>query len=507
MSLRGRWSLHAAGLLLAVALLGAAGVVSVWVTRADYSAAKAAQAELRMLYEAGAHARAAEGLLLSGPASRPAAVRELQAARDRLKLADPPADEALLASFTAAADRAEAARSAYQAREALAATRAAVVHVARAGDEVRRRLGAAERSAEASWRQSLLLMALAGMLASGVVAGVLVRQYGQVAGPVRRLHEAVRRFAGGEQSARVAASRDLAATAEFARLAADFNAMADELCRLQASLEQNLATRTEQLVDSQRLAGLGFLAAGLAHEINNPLAAMAGHAELAERKLLRGEVDPAGTRHALAVVREEAARVKALTGMLLDLARPAARVLERVDVVEVANAVHWLVKGLPISAKRRVVVEVGPDVPRVQGRPEELRQALLNLLLNACHATRPGGQVMLGVRARPGPDGQGAGVLLEVTDDGRGMTPEVLDHAFDPFFSARRPQSEAGTDDPAPRGTGLGLTVTHAIVTRHGGQIRAASPGPGRGSCVTIWLPAAGVEVASQEGVEHATAP
>jgi signal transduction histidine kinase len=239
---------------------------------------------------------------------------------------------------------------------------------------------------------------------------------------------------------------------------------------------------------------VGFLAAGVAHEINNPLSIISGYAELAGKGLRRvltgegngaSEVDAEAEAEALSsaldaqeIIREEAFRCKEITGRLLSLARGGGDGRQALRLDEVARQVAVLTKGLKNYRDRRVVLEFEKaELMRVVANLTEMKQVLLNLTVNALEAVpAEAGEVRIGGRRA------GDWVEVFVEDNGKGMAPETLEQIFEPFFTQKR-----GAGEP---GTGLGLSITHAIVENHGGRIRAESGGPGRGSRFTIRLPA-----------------
>jgi signal transduction histidine kinase len=281
---------------------------------------------------------------------------------------------------------------------------------------------------------------------------------------------------------------------EFRDLAQSFNGLAREFTDLYGNLEQKVIQRSRELVRSERLASVGYLAAGVAHEINNPLSVISGYAELAAKGLRRvldgdsatqSEASAAAEAEALAaaveaqeVIREEAFRCKEITNRLLSLARGGEGGRQPLRLDEVAKQVVVLTKGLRNYRDRRVVLDFNEAAAlEVTANLTEMKQVLLNLTVNALEAVPPDtGMVRVGGRR------VGDGVEVFVEDNGKGMTPETLEQIFEPFFTAKR-----GAGDP---GTGLGLSITHAIVENHGGRIRAESAGPGRGSRFTVTLPA-----------------
>jgi signal transduction histidine kinase len=310
-----------------------------------------------------------------------------------------------------------------------------------------------------------------------------VVQYHSVIRPLRRIQQSANLIASGRLSERV----EVMADRELAELARDFNTMAGELEGVYRDLEQRVEVKSRQLVRSERLASVGYLAAGVAHEINNPLSIIAGYAEMTlnrVRKLPVEQVNP-DLAEAMQIIQEEAFRCKQITSKLLSLTRQDSSPPQPVSLARAAQDMRTLIAGLPQFRDRRLELDLPPDDALiVMAREPEIKQVLLNLAVNALEATTPGeGVVRLEGRTAAGR------VSFSVIDNGRGMSPDVLPHVFEPFFSQKR-----GAGEP---GTGLGLSIVHAIVIDNGGEIEAHSDGPGCGSRFTLRLPAQPQESAS----------
>jgi signal transduction histidine kinase len=224
-----------------------------------------------------------------------------------------------------------------------------------------------------------------------------------------------------------------------------------------ASLKDHQA----QLVESEKLAGIGRLAAGVAHEINNPLGVILGYA-----RLLRRQATPQAAED-LAVIEEETLRAKAIVDGLLDLSRPLPAGGERVDLRALADDVVSRLREARLLDGVEVSVRGTASAP---GHPEKLRQVLVNLLRNAAEAAGRGGRVAIAVGEREG--------VAEVTveDSGPGLAPELRPRLFEPFFTTK------------PSGTGLGLAVSRAIARAHGGEL-AADAAEGGGARFALRLP------------------
>ncbi len=247
----------------------------------------------------------------------------------------------------------------------------------------------------------------------------------------------------------------------------------ERLHELRGELEAKVAVRSQQLVGAEKLAGLGRLAAGVAHEINTPLASIAVCAEGLLRELDRGTPVAASDRlrEDLAIVRDEAFRGKEIIQALLSAARSNPLRLRSVDPVELVRRTISLVQ----LQRCTVPIALAPSAPGpITADPDQLQQVLLNVTTNAVDACRDGGRVEWSA-IREGPS-----VVLSCVDTGSGVAREHQGAVFDPFFTTKEPG----------QGTGLGLATSYRIVTDHGGRIELASDGPGRGTRVTITLPA-----------------
>jgi signal transduction histidine kinase len=322
-------------------------------------------------------------------------------------------------------------------------------------------------------------------------------QYGRIMVPLDRLRRWLRRAAAGHLAEPYHATGDR----EFVELGEDVNKMAAELRAFYRQLEEMVAAKSKQLVRSERLASVGYLAAGVAHEINNPLGIMTGYAELSAKRLKRSSdpADIADVIQQLTIIREEAFRCKEITRKLLTLSKGGSDAREIVSLTQVASDVALMVRGLPNFRGRSLDVAIDPTEPlNVEASPSEMKQVLLNLLVNALEAVKPGGGE---VRVEGRRDGGGAWIELSISDNGRGMSPHTLERVFEPFYTDKRGVSEPGT--------GLGLSITHAIIEDHGGQIRATSAGIGLGSRFIVRLPAASEvpAVAASEEVAIGSAP
>jgi two-component system NtrC family sensor kinase len=316
------------------------------------------------------------------------------------------------------------------------------------------------------WVSALAVLAMLGALMMLVSRWVLF--------PVRLLHRGVRHVAGGDFGYRIA----LNSGDEMQALATAFNDMTDRIAATYADLERQVQERSRQLVRSERLAGVGFLAAGVAHEINNPLASIALCAEALERRLgtLEGP-DAPRVRDYMRMIQDEAFRCKRITEKLLDFSRCGEIQRSRTDLVGLVQGVVEMVQHMGKYRGKAIAFQPRESVV-AHADPQEIKQVVLNLVVNALDSMEPGGTLRIAARHADG--------MAELTfaDDGCGMTPEVLENIFEPFFTRRR----------GGKGTGLGLSITHRIVSQHGGEIAASSPGEGRGATFVVRLPVRPVE-------------
>jgi signal transduction histidine kinase len=281
------------------------------------------------------------------------------------------------------------------------------------------------------------------------VAAVVLLVSRSVARPLARLSEGAAAIAAGDLTKQI----DVRTPDEFGALAAEFNAMTAAL-----------AQHHRRLVESEKLAGIGRLAAGIAHELNNPLQVMLGYLTLH-----RDPAEPDLRRH-LAAVEAETLRCRDIVEGLRELTRPAA---EAVDVD---------LRALCEDAASRLRAAVGGATRvRVQGDaravvdPQRLAQVVFNLLKNAVEAAGPEGDVGVAIAA------SSEDVAVAVRDSGAGVTCDARARLFEPFFTTK------------PAGTGLGLAVSRAIVRAHGGDIDVANGDTG-GAVFTVRLPRSSIE-------------
>ncbi len=249
---------------------------------------------------------------------------------------------------------------------------------------------------------------------------------------------------------------------------------------------QELKRSQALLLRQEKLASLGRLAAGLAHELNNPLNTVAGFVEALQRRSqaesLRASKEFEDFPRFLSLVQTEVDRAAAIVRRLLDFARQREPSLELVDLGTLISKSVAFVDRQAAVTNRRIIVEPFRMSVRVRADVQMLQQLLLNVLTNALDAIENGGEVRIAVgitRARHGSPGQAEMATLSIADNGCGIAPENLTKIFDPFFTTK----EVG------KGTGLGLPICLSIVEQHEGTIEVKSEGVGKGTTVIVKLP------------------
>ena len=502
-SLAAKLALRIGGLLLGLVIVVGTALWGLFGLRTHHAAVEHGHQQLRDVYEIGHRAAAARMLVRADDASgagAPERVRQLlaEAAQRTDRLLSRPVGHGGVAPDHHAIVRRmrgqlrRASRAAGMGRGGVEELNAALGQVATVARRINRRVLDNRRAAAAELRATIgLLGALGGLVLIGG-AWLGWRQYRGVVRPLRELGRGVDRAAAADFAEGVPRTGDR----ELVELADRFNRMAAELDGLYRRLEERVTAKSRQLIRSERLASVGQLAAGLAHEINNPLSIIGGYAERGRRALpAPTDASPAeapGTeraRHALQVIEEETFRCKGVTDQLLELARPGSGEREDVDIDAVASRTVTLLAHVPKYRDRRLSHVPSDEPVAVAANRGELTQVLLNIVGNALEATEPEtGRVTLETGRR------GAWGWMRITDNGRGMTPEQRERVFEPFATSRGPGE--------PSGTGLGLSVAEAIVSRHGGRIRAESAGCGAGSVFVVELPTAEAHASASAGNE-----
>jgi signal transduction histidine kinase len=225
------------------------------------------------------------------------------------------------------------------------------------------------------------------------------------------------------------------------------------------------------LAYSRKLAALGRLFAGVAHEVKNPLNAMTIHLELLKNKLTKGSGGAQAVMNHVDIIGNEIRRLDQVMLGFLKFARPDELRLQPIQLADLIAEVVQIVEPEARATGVTIKVECPPDLPEIDGDPNMLQQALLNLAINACQAMPGGGTLRLACRAIAG-----RRVQLDVEDTGVGISPEHLEKIFDLYFTTK------------PTGSGIGLSMVYRIVQLHDGEIEVEST-PGRGTRFRMLLP------------------
>ncbi len=233
-----------------------------------------------------------------------------------------------------------------------------------------------------------------------------------------------------------------------------------------AQANRDLRDSIEQIKRADRLSAIGQLSASLAHEIRNPLASIGGAANLVESPQTSDEM----RRGALAIIHKEIQRLNRLLTNLLDFARPRPPEFQAVEPGRLMDAIIGLAGHSAQQKGITIRKDVPPAAPAFECDPEQMKQVILNLAINAVQAMTAPGEVVLSARRSD------SSVVISVRDQGPGINDADLDKIFNPFFTTK----EAGT--------GLGLSVVHQIVTQHGGVVKAER-NPDRGMTFSLVLP------------------
>ncbi len=298
------------------------------------------------------------------------------------------------------------------------------------------------------------LMSMGAMLIIFIVGTTLMN--GKVIKPLASLERATEKIAHGDFSPIPHAGK---VESQVDRLVRAFNRMAQEL-----------ETTQEQIIHSRKIASLGTLVSGIAHELNNPI----NNIILTIDTLVEGtHVDEERRRVLLDDILKQALRSSEIVKNLLDFSRSETSVFKELDLAQVLRETVSLVGNQVALSKVKVRDEIADNLPRIFGNRQGLQQVFLNLIVNAIQAMPQGGD--LTIRARNAGERE---IEIQVQDTGQGIPEENISAIFDPFFTTK----EVG------KGTGLGLSVSYGVIKKHGGQIQVASK-VGKGTTFTVLLP------------------
>ncbi len=300
--------------------------------------------------------------------------------------------------------------------------------------------------------------------------------------PVNRLLAATEKITGGQYGHTV----KIAGCSELARLAESFNHMSLTLQGKDRQVSEHVAAleranielhrAREEAVRTEKMASIGLLAAGMAHEIGTPLATIMGYAEMlgSERS------DNPAVQDFSRRISQESARIDRIVRGLLDYARPRRNTSGVCRIGELLETSLDLLRQQGVFKNIQVGLTCADRLDPVLADPHQLQQVLINLMLNGRDAMTDGGRLELACANVPPPAfiSSVRCVRIDVADSGTGIDPDKIDKIFDPFFTTKEPG----------KGTGLGLAISARIIESFGGRITVTSE-PGRGSCFTVWLP------------------
>ncbi len=323
--------------------------------------------------------------------------------------------------------------------------------------------------------QTTLVFAILGTTAILLGLIALVHQHQSVIRPLQSLREGIRSVRAAQFTERVRPTGDV----EFQDLAREFNAMAQELEQLYQQLEEQVTSKTKELARSERLASIGHLAAGVAHELNNPLSIIATYAEMAIQTISKTPTEEAlhEASDTLQTVHREAFRCKKIIEQLLALTRGGGEARTQLDINPVLRDVTKMISSIEKYRDKHLSLDLC-DMTQcpIRVNEPEIKQVLINLIVNALEAVKPHeGHVRIQTRQVD----KSQSISISIRDNGNGMDPVELQKIFEPFYTKR------------PNGTGLGLSISMAIVDAYGGRLWADSDGPGHGSTFTLELPLA----------------
>jgi two-component system NtrC family sensor kinase len=316
------------------------------------------------------------------------------------------------------------------------------------------------------------------LLAVILISIVAMKVADKISRPIRVMSDAAQKIAEGDYSQKV----DISSNDEIGFLANNFNTMVSELVRAHQelrewaeTLERKVEQRTTELramqthlIQSEKLAGVGKLAAGVAHEINNPLTCV-----LTNSSLILSDLPPDDPRREdLQAIVDETLRCRKIVKGLLDFARQTKPQKQKLDLNKVAEDVMALVRNQASFQNTTLEAELDSGIPQVLADADQMRQVVLNIILNAADAMPQGGRIRIHSSFEP----KTKHVVLRISDTGPGIPAEIQNRMFEPFFTTKK------------TGTGLGLAIVYGIMERHKGSLKVESA-PGRGTTMIVTLP------------------
>jgi two-component system NtrC family sensor kinase len=330
------------------------------------------------------------------------------------------------------------------------------------------------------WRSLYVFLGIA-MLGVGLVILMAVRVARRISEPIHAMAEAAQQVAGGDYSPKVQAhSQD-----ELGYLASSFNTMTSELERAHQALtesaddlERKVEQRTAELkamqahmLKTEKLAAVGKLAAGVAHEINNPLTGILTNSSL----MLQDLPEDHPWRDDVQTIVNETLRCRRIVKGLLDFARQTKPQRTLLAMNQVLDDVLALVRNQASFRNVRISLNLAPDLPTVLADGDQMRQVILNIVLNAAEAMPEGGELRVASRPATGQKG----VEIRISDTGPGIADDVKARLFEPFFTTKK------------TGTGLGLAIAYGMIERHRGSLWVETA-PGKGSTFVMIVPVGG---------------
>jgi signal transduction histidine kinase len=328
-----------------------------------------------------------------------------------------------------------------------------------------------EREAIATTLNAAVMLLFAGLALILLIGSVINHKLAQsIVNPIHDLERVTKKISRGDFSESI----EVKGSDEIASLAQAFNRMEEKLDHAMTGLDdviKKLREKQAQLVEAEKLASIGKLAAGIAHEINNPLTSV-----LTFSNLMLEQCPPEDPRYGrLKLMVKETDRARTIVRQLLNFGRESAIKPEKINinrpVSEIAESLvaQEAFKGIDLS------LNLAPDLPEVYADPAQIGQVVLNMLLNAIHAITPPGTIEVATRLNNG------AIEILFHDSGKGIPEEHLHRIFDPFFTTK----------DATKGTGLGLAVSYGIIKKHGGDISVESV-VGKGTTFVVRMPVYG---------------
>lgn len=312
---------------------------------------------------------------------------------------------------------------------------------------------------------NMLLFALLAIVTVGIVINVKLAR--SIATPIRELEKVTKKVAMGDFSEVI----EVKGKDEITSLEVSFNQMEDRLKDTLSSLElaiKNLHEKQVQLVEAEKLASIGILAAGIAHEINNPLTSVLTFSHLMLEQMPQD--DP--RRETLKMMSRETERARIIVRQLLSFAKETPLKMVRTNINCPINEIIETLSAQGLFNGIEVSLHFAEKLPEIQADPIKLEQVVLNILLNAIHSITPPGKIEVSTRAA------GDSVKILISDTGCGIPEEFIGKIFDPFYTTK----------DSTKGTGLGLAVSYGIIKKHGGDIQVKST-VGKGTTFVVRLP------------------